>query len=115
MIPRRRPKPLGVKESNKDFPAHRAWVRKHYCCVPGCPSDLIEAAHVRKGLPEGEQAGMGQKPHDRWCIPLCRDHHREQHDLGELTFAGKHGLDLVALAKQFAKESPHRVKWEKAE
>jgi hypothetical protein len=116
MMLKRRPKPkMGVRIVEREYPAHKAWVRKHVCSVPGCPSDLIEAAHVRKGLPEGEQAGMGEKPHDRWCIALCSAHHKEQHAIGEQTFAAKYGLDLVALAKAFAKESPHRVKWENAE
>ena len=115
MLAKRKPQKMGVREVEREFPSHRAWVRKHFCAVPGCPSDRIEAAHVRKNLPAGEQGGTGIKPHDKWCIPLCFGHHAEQHLFGELTFAGKYGLDLVALAMQFAKESPHRHRWEQPE
>lgn len=108
---RRKPPKMGVREVVREYPSHRAFVRKHFCVVPGCQSNDIEAAHVRKNLPPGEQGGTGTKPHDKWCIALCRSHHREQHDLGELTFARKYGLDLVSLARQFAKESPHAKKW----
>lgn len=50
------------------------------------------------------------KPSDRWCISLCRDCHSEQHRLGEWSFAIKHGINLKALAEEFAKTSPHRMK-----
>jgi hypothetical protein len=50
------------------------------------------------------------KPSDRWTISLCGHHHREQHDLGELKFAEKHSIDLVALAMEFAKRSPFKWK-----
>ena len=119
MLPqRKKPPKFGTREEQREFPGHRAWVRGFGCCVPGCDLGPIEFAHVRKGLPEGEQAGIAQKPHDKWGISLCggpRGHHAEQHQLGELTFAKKYGLDLAALAKEFARRSPHRHRWEQDE
>ena len=106
---------MNVREPDGDYPAHRAWVRLHGCSIPGCDRSQIEAAHVRKGLPPGEQAGMGEKPHDKWCLSLCSAHHLEQHSLGELSFSTKYGLDLVVIAREFAKASPHRLKWESRE
>ena len=30
--------------------------------------------------------GMGERPDDRWCLPLCSKHHREQHRMNEGVF-----------------------------
>lgn len=90
--------------------AHRKWVSGHYCIVEGCRSMPIECAHVRLGLPAGEQAGMGFKPGDMWTVALCQEHHREQHAMGEASFAAKHNLNLVAAAQEFFRASPHRHK-----
>lgn len=98
-------------ESRWRCSAHRAWVRKHHCIVTDCNSLPIECAHVRLGLPAGEQAGMGFKPGDMWCVPLCQEHHREQHAIGEASFAGKYQLNLVAAAQEFFRASPHRHKY----
>jgi hypothetical protein len=57
--------------------AHRAWVRRHYCCVPGCRQRPIECAHVRGGT----DGGLGLKPSDKWTISLCQTHHIEQHHI----------------------------------
>ena len=102
------------KKSGKRWrsPGHRAWIRKHHCIVGNCNLVPIECAHVRLGLPAGEQAGMSQKPGDEWCVPLCQLHHSEQHSVGEQTFAQLHLLDLVDAAREFFSRSPHRRKWE---
>jgi hypothetical protein len=42
----------------------------------------IECAHVRIN----SNAGMGQKPDDYRVVPLCREHHQQQHTIGERTF-----------------------------
>jgi hypothetical protein len=55
----------------------------------------------------GTDGGVGLKPSDRWTISLCQTHHREQHELGEAMFAGKYELDLILLAKEFARRSPY--------
>lgn len=105
----RLPKRLERQERRRDgrsCPAHRAWVRRHQCSVPGCLSRDIECAHVRTGT----DGGIGIKPSDCWCISLCREHHREQHAIGETAFETKYDLDLTGLAKQFARQSPHRLK-----
>lgn len=83
--------------------AHRTWVRKHKCCVGGCLGAPIECAHVRLGT----DGGIGLKPSDCWCVSLCRNHHQQQHNMGELAFQIMHDLDLIALAREFARRSPH--------
>ena len=102
------PPKVAAKRVNfsRTCPAHRAWVRKHHCSVPGCLSLPIECAHVRRGT----DGGTGLKPSDCWIISLCSNHHMEQHRLGEQTFGKKYGLNLVELAEVFARTSPHRSK-----
>lgn len=63
----------------------------------------IEVAHVRTGT----GGGMGVKPSDRWTISLCRDHHSEQHRVGERSFEKATGVDMKKLAEEFARNSPH--------
>ena len=87
-------------------PAHREWVREHRCCVPACQLMPIECAHVRTAA----TAGMGMKSSDAFCLSLCRDHHAEQHRLGEQTFQKRHGINMTALAREFYERSPHRGK-----
>jgi len=65
------------------------WVRLQECSVPGCGGWPCEAAHV-------VSRGAGGTAED--IIPLCHEHHREQHDRGVETFASEHGIDLAALA-----------------
>lgn len=87
-------------------PSHTKWVGEHACSVPGCAGRPIEVAHVRTGT----NGGMGVKPTDDWTISLCHDHHGEQHRIGEPPFEAMHEIDMKALARLFARQSPHRVK-----
>lgn len=91
------------REDSRSCPAHRTWIRRHYCSVPGCKRLPIECAHVRGGT----NGGIGLKPSDRWCVSLCSCHHAEQHRLGQRRFEGKYKLDLLELAEVFARRSPH--------
>ena len=36
---------------------------------------------------------------------MCWEHHREQHDIGQPAFERRYGLDLFALAAEFARYS----------
>lgn len=85
--------------------AHRDWVRKHHCCVPGCQLMPIEVAHVNRA----STRGVGQKSSDAQTISLCREHHAESHR-GERTFERKRGIDMMVLAQEFYRKSPHRAK-----
>ncbi len=103
MLPRRLHQNSRRQEDGKRCPAHRKWVRGHACSVPGCESRPIECAHVR----EGTDGGVGMKPSDRWTISLCRDHHAEQHRIGEGAFERRYKIDLVSIAEEFGRRSPH--------
>lgn len=83
--------------------AHRDWVRSHMCCVPGCVEMPIEVAHINRAATRG----IGEKSSDAQTVSLCRDHHAESHR-GEKTFERAHGLDLMALAREFYRRSPFK-------
>src|SRR5690349_11086376 len=87
-------------------PAHRGWVRSHRCCVPSCQLMPIECAHVRRA----STAGVGIKSSDGYCLSLCREHHAEAHRIGEQSFEKRHGINMLALAREFFERSPHRHK-----
>lgn len=111
MFPQRRKHNSKRPKERNRFPSHCAWVRGFECSVPGCEEIPIEAAHVRVGT----GGGMGIKPHDKWVIPLCRDHHSEQHRIGEPTFERTHGVDMKKVAERLAATSPHRFKWQEVD
>lgn len=114
ILPRRIPK-QAKRASRWRSQAHCSFVRSHECCVPGCPGRPIEVAHVRLG----SGAGVGQKPDDFRTLSLCRDHHAEQHRIGEQSFAAAHQIDLGQLVEEFCIFSPksadiRRIKAERA-
>lgn len=100
-LPKRIPKERNRTERWRSA-AHCSFVRSHHCCVPDCNRMPIEVAHVRSG----SDAGMGRKPSDYFTISLCRDHHAQQHRMGEASFGKAYGIDLHELADEFAKASP---------
>ena len=70
------------------------------CCLDNVS---VEAAHVRYSDSRVAKVspGIGQKPDDKWAVPLCGDHHREQHSIrNERRFWERHNIDpiLIALA-----------------
>ena len=67
----------------------------------------IDCAHVSTS----NNRGAGLKPSDAYTISLCHSHHMEQHQ-GTRTFEAKHGINMLALAREFYERSPHRGKLE---
>ena len=102
MLPRRIKHKSRREQAQKRFPGHCAWVRGHACCACGSTA-AIECAHVRNGT----GGGVGMKPSDRWCLSLCHDCHAKQHSMGEASFEKFAGINMKALAEEFAKASPH--------
>ena len=75
------------------------FIRSLPCCI--CKDDTTtEAAHIRTGsLAHGKSfTGMQEKPSDKWTVPLCGKHHREQHTMNELEFWKKYQIDPFMLA-----------------
>ena len=77
------------------------YIRSQPCCL--CGGIDADAAHIRVGsINDGKrETGMGEKPSDRWAVPLCRRHHREQHSMNEMEFWLSYGIDPFALAMHF--------------
>lgn len=75
---------LRQKQPRQEDKDHLQFVRSLPCAICGDPT-ATEAAHIRSSeLKYGkEPTGMQQKPHDRWTVPLCGAHHREQHEQNE--------------------------------
>lgn len=72
-------------------PERVRWLRTFPCAA--CGGFPTEAAHVKS-------RASGGGPDD--MIPLCAPCHIEQHTVGVVTFAEIHGLDLRALAGEYA-------------
>jgi hypothetical protein len=67
-------------------------------------------ANPQLGKPE---AGMGAKPDDAWCVPLCDGDHRlnplSQHSIGESQFWERHKINPFLLALSLWKASPDDI------
>lgn len=105
MLPPRKKK--GTKRGRFDgrirSAEHLRWIRGFACCVKMCNSESrIEAHHVKGGEP----MAIGKKSGDNFATALCADHHREYHTIGKSAFEAKYGLDMLALAAEFASISP---------
>ncbi len=101
---RLKPDHFKPKERLRSY-AHCDWVRGHFCSVPGCQLMPIEVAHINRA----NNGGMGRKASDAFTVSLCREHHAESHR-GERSFEERHGVDLMALAREFYQRSPHKGK-----
>lgn len=79
---------------------HLDYIRSLPCCICGDDTST-EAAHIRvASLENGKpHTGMAEKPSDKWAVPLCGRHHREQHAFGnELEWWKCHGINPFILA-----------------
>jgi hypothetical protein len=78
---------------------HLEFVRQLPCVI--CGDDCtVEAAHVRyHDEAHGKrQCGMGEKPDDKWALPLCGQCHREQHAISERVWWLQQSRDPIKLA-----------------
>lgn len=78
--------------------SHLAWLRTLPSVVPGHGD--VEAAHIRYAdMRYAKPAtGMGEKPSDRWCVPLAHDVHMAQHQVGERNWWRAQGIDPIIVA-----------------
>jgi hypothetical protein len=104
--PRRRNAP---RPAEKSAPAFLQWLRGRECVLAFNCDGKIEAAHVDHG---GDK-GMGTKAADRFALPMCAKHHREQHATGWETFQRTYGnFDALAVAGSYWQAWPGRRAWE---
>lgn len=94
---------LRQRDPRVECPAFLAFVRRRPCCACGAPAPS-QAAHVRMGEPRlgKRNAGIGEKPSDRWAVPLCAPCHLDspnaQHRVGEHRFWIGVGLNPFKVA-----------------
>lgn len=79
-------------------PGHLKWIGTLHCCICGKPGP--DAAHIRMNsdLHGKRDTGGQEKASDKWTVPLCRDHHDEQHKTNELKWWASKGIDPFGLA-----------------
>jgi hypothetical protein len=101
---------LRQRDPRQEDPKHLAFVRTQGCCLPFCKREA-EPAHLRMGnLAIGKElTGKGEKPHDKFVVPLCPYHHRTgidcQHNSNEKEWWERTGLDPWAIAASLWIES----------
>jgi hypothetical protein len=75
--------------------AHLRFVASHPCLI--CGRSPADAHHLRFAQPRA----MGRKSSDEFTVPLCRAHHRENHQNGvEIEWWQKAGIDPLATASE---------------
>jgi hypothetical protein len=87
------------KRPRQENQAHLKFIRGLPCLVCGTRKD-IQAAHIRApSVAYGKRhTGKGEKPSDVWALPVCAEHHRQQHLVNELSFWKCVGIDPLAIA-----------------
>lgn len=90
------------RQPRKRDPGHLAYIRSMPCAICG-DTMTVEAAHLRLGSASNNKApaGMGEKPSDKWCLPLCGRHHRQQHSMNEREFWASYNIRPVELAMSY--------------
>lgn len=91
---------IGLKHPRIKDEKHLAFIRQLPCAV--CANNIqTEAAHLRAGdeFYGKRPTGMGEKPDDKWTLPLCWEHHQgDQHRGNEMAFWRRHGINPFVLA-----------------
>lgn len=103
---RREPKAF----QHRRVPAYREWIQGYACLLRGrdskirCPLGVFgsECAHVKSRGAGGDDIGN--------CVPLCPDHHQEQHRIGIQSFQKRHGIDLYFIAADLGRIYQARVR-----
>ena len=78
---------------------HLAWIRTLPCILTG-RTEGVEAAHIRFSDMRfaKRSVGKGERPDDKWVVPLHHEKHREQHLGNERTFWKDQNTDPVMVA-----------------
>jgi hypothetical protein len=90
--------PVGQKRPRIRDGDYLAFIRTLPCVI--CWAHPVEACHVRyNALAYGKPiTGVGNKPDDRWTVPMCHEHHSQQHANGERLWWIEKKIDPLAVA-----------------
>jgi hypothetical protein len=107
---------LEQRQPRMEDAVYLAYVRGLPCLICGYPRS--DPAHLRSAARQygKRQCGMGEKPDDRWVLPLCRHHHDEQHRHNELQWWASYGIPdphALAIALYAARPNASRPKVER--
>lgn len=89
-----------IRRPRQHCEAHLRYIRQLPCVI--CGNNIeTEAAHIRFAREEigKRKVGVGEKPDDKWTVPLCGKHHREQHQHGERAWWADRRLDPIKIAQ----------------
>ena len=80
---------------------HLRFIRTLACLATGRAED-VDAAHIRfSDMRFGKrETGKGERPDDKWTVPLSRDQHADQHRGSERKFWERHGIDPLRIAQE---------------
>ena len=69
-------------------------------CIVSKDNTSTEAAHIRYSdlRVAKRKVGVGEKPDDRWVLPLSSEQHRRQHAINERTYWKLVGIDPILYA-----------------
>jgi hypothetical protein len=81
---------------------HRRFVASKSCVI--CLNPYTQCCHIRS-IPNYGNVGMSVR-NDAFCIPMCVEHHLEQHKIGEYIFYSKYYINPVYVSEQLCKISP---------
>lgn len=86
---------------------HLKFVRQLSCVICG-DNTTVEAAHVSMADARADKRYVGgnEKADDCWTLPLCGQHHREQHHVGERRFWEFGTLDPVFICMAIKRVAP---------
>jgi hypothetical protein len=109
--PRRKNAP---RPAQKSAPGFLQWLRGRVCLFHYCHDceGKIEASHIDFA---GDK-GMGTKVSDRYAIPMCAHHHRQQHAMGWQSFMDARKTKAIAVlraSEQYWRAWPGRIAWER--
>jgi len=93
---------LRQRQPREHDEAYLEFIRGQPCCLCG-DNTSVEAAHLRVGSINDDKrdTGGGERSSDKWALPLCGKHHREQHSMDERVFWSRYGRDPFALAMHY--------------
>lgn len=101
-----KPEGPGQRKPREKIAGHLAAIRQCQCL--SCGADPCgEAAHLRVSAPGKPNAGVGQKPDDKWTNPLCHACHMAQHSEGERAFWKRLNIDAFKTAVELFTRSPN--------
>lgn len=78
---------------------HADFIRELPCII--CRDNIsTECCHIRMsdGRISKPPTGIGIRPDDRFTVPMCSKHHREQHAGSERKFWDRYNIDAVLIA-----------------